>query len=100
MSAYKILRTAIEQEKAVSFTFHGTRWTGSPHALGTGDNVPKVLMYRGVDAHEKHIPPQGHWSCLAVSDIEEVDLLPEEPFHKGHPDAKVRAEIREIDIEL
>ncbi|MBB2202233.1 hypothetical protein [Gluconacetobacter tumulisoli] len=100
MSAYNILRNAIKQEKAVAFTFHETRWTGSPHALGKGDNVAKVLMYRGVDAHEKGVPPQGHWSCLAVSDLDDVDLLADEPFHKGHPDAKVRAEIREVDIEL
>jgi hypothetical protein len=67
--------------------------------LGTGDGVEKVPMFRGVDAHEKRIPPQGRWSCLAVSDPEDVDLLSDEPFHNGHPDAKVRAEIREMDIE-
>ncbi|ARW11635.1 MULTISPECIES: hypothetical protein [Acetobacter] len=100
MSAYSILRTAIEQKKAVAFTLHDKPQVGSPHALGKGDGVEKVLMYRGVDAHEKRVPAQGQWDCIAVSELSDVKLLADEPFHQGHPDAAQRAGIREVDIEL
>ncbi|ASC07029.1 hypothetical protein WSS15_12140 [Acetobacter pasteurianus] len=100
MSAYSILRTAIEQKKAVAFTLHDKPQVASPHALGKGDGVEKVLMYRGVDAHEKRVPAQGQWDCIAVSELSDVKLLADEPFHQGHPDAAQRAGIREVDIEL
>ncbi|NHN91845.1 hypothetical protein [Acetobacter sicerae] len=100
MSAYKTLREAIEKKSAVNFTLSGKAQSGSPHVLGKGDNVGKVLMYRGEDAHEKRVPPQGEWSCIAVSDLSDVELAPDVPFHVGHPPEKHRAEIREVDIEL
>lgn len=100
MSVYKILREAIEQEKPVAYTMNEKRYIGSPHALGKGDNVAKVLMYVGTDGHEKEIPAQGQWHAIAVSEIAEVMLLEHEPFHKGHPDAHERSQLREIDIEL
>lgn len=41
MSAYKTLREAIEKKSAVNFTLSGKAQSGSPHALGKGDNVKR-----------------------------------------------------------
>lgn len=100
MSAYKTLREAIEKKSVVGFTLCGKPQSGSPHALGKGDGIEKVLMYRGEDSHEKGIPPTSEWSCLAVADLSNVYLIPDEPFHVGHPEAKHREGIREVDIEI
>ncbi|NHN88792.1 hypothetical protein [Acetobacter conturbans] len=100
MSAYKTLREAIEKKSVVSFTLGDKPQSGSPHALGKGDNVEKVLMYRGEDSHKKGIAPTGEWSVLSVSELSDVQLVPDAPFHIGHPSEKHRSEIREVDIEL
>lgn len=97
---YKKLREAIEKKSCVRFTLHETPQIGSPHILGKGDNIPKVVIYRGEDSHKKDIPPTGEWSCIAVDDITNVMLCPDLPFHTGHPDAHQRKGISEVDISL
>ncbi|WP_371857377.1 hypothetical protein [Gluconobacter roseus] len=100
MSAYQTLKDAIEKKSAVTFTFHGEAGFGSPHSLGTGDGEERVLLYRGDDAHEKEIPPQGKWSCIRVQDLTGVHLLPTIPFHSGHPDESHLKGLHKIDVSV
>ncbi|PYD75414.1 hypothetical protein [Novacetimonas pomaceti] len=100
MSVRDILRDAIQKKVVVGFTFDGKNYIGSPHALGEGDGGGLVLISRGEDAHEKGVPPTGQWSCLRLADITDVKLLPEEPFHVGHPDAHALKALHKIDIRV
>ena len=87
MSVHDSLREAIQKKVVVGFTFNEKNYVGSPHALGKTDGVAHVLIYRGEDAHQKGVAPSGQWSCLPLTDISDLKLLPSEPFHVGHPDA-------------
>jgi hypothetical protein len=100
MSNKEILREAIEKKQAISFQLHGEPEIGSPHALGVGDGVERLLIYRGEDSHEKRVPPTGKWTCVRLTDIGNIQILPDEPFHTGHPGDHVGKCLHDIEISV
>ena len=100
MSVANTLREAIEKKIVVGFIFNEKTYIGSPHALGESDGTSHVLIYRGEDAHAKGVPPTGEWSTLPLSDMTDMKLLPQEPFHTGHPDAHAAKGLHKVDLRV
>jgi hypothetical protein len=74
MDTHELLAQAIEDREPVVARYDGTVRIFCPHALGTKQGRPHVLVYQIAGESTSGLPPEGEWRCFDVDRL--TDLAP------------------------
>ena len=96
---YMMFREAILERKQVTCSYNGLHRELCPHVIGDGkDGNPKVLSFQFAgQTSQGQLPPQGEWRCMAIKDIQNVELRIGS-WHTGDSHKRPQTCVKRIDV--
>ena len=102
MSAYSILRDAIQKKQNVAATYKDHYREMSPHTLGAKKGRQKALLYQFGGSSSSGLGPAGsteNWRCVFVDELQNVKVIGGE-WHSAPNHSRPQTCVDEIDVEV
>jgi len=102
MSAYAIIRQAIQQKHQILATYQDYRREMCPHVLGKKDGEDHALFYQFGGGSKHGLQPDGspaNWRCIKVDDLTNVTSRPGS-WHTARDHSKKQTCVDQVDVEV
>jgi hypothetical protein len=97
--AYNLLRSAIEKRMQVTCIYKGHQRFCCPHAIGTTDGVPRVLVFQFGGTSSSGLPPAGEWRCMDIPSMIDISVRPGQWF-TGDRHTKRQTCVKVVDLDI
>jgi hypothetical protein len=98
-SNYAVIRTAITKRQQVVATYKGKRREMCPHVIGHKNGREQALVFQFGGESSRPLPPRGQWRCLAVAELDSIQLLDGE-WHSGDGHSRRQSCVDVVDLEV
>src|SRR5262249_11043965 len=98
-TTYDLLARAILAQQVVAATYQGHRRLMCAHVLGQTSGEARCLVWQFAGGSASGLPEGGHWRCLAVDELRDVQLL-DGPWQTGPTyDPQAQTCVSAIDVQ-
>jgi hypothetical protein len=98
-AAYRLIRTAILNEKQITCVYRGLPREICPHIIGWTDGQEKLLGWQFGGETSSILPPGGQWRCLNIAEIRDVQAR-EGRWYSGGTHRVPQKCVHDIDLDI
>jgi hypothetical protein len=96
LTPYQTLRLAVLERRRVSAFYEGLPREFSPHCIGTGKGIPRVLGWQDGGLSKHHLP---NWRCFDIAKLTSISFA-NGPWATGGKHTRPQVCITHVDVEV
>ncbi len=96
---YQLIRQAVINRNQIVCAYKGYERMVCPHAIGTTNGVPRVLVYQFAGSSESGLPPDGQWRCMDIPGMTQIRVQPG-AWHTGNRHTRQQTCIKVVDLDI